>query len=226
MHRTKPLQIYLKPGIKEDDLLLEVWAACRKSGRPQDIFRRMLRAGLAVMVENGEIPEGVVRTLHLDERVNRNRAGHAPAPLPAAYPHPSFPSPYLPPYWPWPAAAAHPAGAGLRHETSDPSEMRSIPSPAAANPEAKAEGQAGDRPQIQADVPQEARSPTGETDLPKENEADDLERSGEKDNGIRPQSGVRIPVEETVADKAVSEEISEASQDMPAPRRARIGDIM
>src|SRR3546814_8722220 len=122
MQRAKALQIYLKPGIEEDELLLAVWDACRRSDRPQDVFRRMLRAGLTTMVENGEMPDGVVASLHLDERVARRRLRATQASLPPYYqPAAAHPPASLPHgSWPWPTPAA--AGFGIRpgQDRADP----------------------------------------------------------------------------------------------------------
>lgn len=50
--RSRSLQIYVKPGIKEDDLLISVWEAAKKLDRPQDVFRSILRAGLHAMLRS------------------------------------------------------------------------------------------------------------------------------------------------------------------------------
>src|SRR3546814_13030016 len=89
MQRAKALQIYLKPGIEEDELPLAVWDACRRSDRQQDVFRRLLRAGLTTKVETGAMPDGGVASLPLDGRVARRwlratQASTAPYYLPAA----------------------------------------------------------------------------------------------------------------------------------------------
>ena len=63
----------MKPGIREDDILLEVWEACSRLDRPQDVFRTMLRRGLMAMVESGDMPEAVIDTCNLDSLVERRR---------------------------------------------------------------------------------------------------------------------------------------------------------
>lgn len=107
LQRSQALQIYLKPGLKEDDLMLRVWEACRKSGRPQHVFRTMLRAGLIAMVESGDMPESVIEECGLDSLVERRRrrvTRHSDkpqaAPQPEAYPTPPQ---YPPQYAPYPA---------------------------------------------------------------------------------------------------------------------------
>jgi hypothetical protein len=111
MPRSQALQIYMKPGLKEDDLMLRVWEACRKSGRPQHVFRTMLRAGLIAMVESGDMPESVIEECGLDSLVERRRkrvSRHSPAsqqtpiadpysnpyPPQARYAHPSYAASY------------------------------------------------------------------------------------------------------------------------------------
>lgn len=59
MKKTTSIQIYLKPEIEEDSLLIEAWHLCRQRGRPQVVFRRMLQEGLRVMIENGEMPPSI-----------------------------------------------------------------------------------------------------------------------------------------------------------------------
>jgi len=122
MERSKALQIYMKPGIREDDLMLRVWEACRKHDRPQDVFRTMLRAGLRAMYEGGELPDAVIEDCGLDGIFERRRGRSArsrqpdgqtqpqppvqapatpPAPPAPPAPHPQQPY-YYPPYYPYP----------------------------------------------------------------------------------------------------------------------------
>ncbi len=56
MKRARSVDIYLKPGIDEDDQTYAVWQALRARGRPQDVFRRAIRLGLLVMADAGELP--------------------------------------------------------------------------------------------------------------------------------------------------------------------------
>ncbi|MFC4236433.1 hypothetical protein ACFOY8_14605 [Thalassospira xianhensis] len=66
MSRSRSIEIYLKPGVEEDDQIYAVWEALRERGRPQDIFRRMLRAGLRAMVDTGELPRVALGELEVD----------------------------------------------------------------------------------------------------------------------------------------------------------------
>lgn len=96
--------------------MLRVWEACRKSGRPQHVFRSMLRAGLIAMVESGDMPESVIEECGLDSLVERRRRrvsrhtdkAHAvPAPMPQPMPQAD---PYAAPYPPrYPQYPAYPA---------------------------------------------------------------------------------------------------------------------
>lgn len=111
--RSRSLQIYVKPGIKEDDVLIGVWEAAKKLDRPQDVFRSMLRAGLMAMLESGELPESIIDECHLDsvleKRLRRkSRKGGQEQPLHnpvAIYPH-HMP---VPSHWPQVAPSVHPA---------------------------------------------------------------------------------------------------------------------
>lgn len=71
--RSKALQIYLKPGVRDDDLILQVWESCADKDRPQDVFRTMLRRGLFVMLENEELPESVIDECQLDLLLDKKR---------------------------------------------------------------------------------------------------------------------------------------------------------
>lgn len=98
----------MKPGIREDDLLLDVWKSCARNDRPQDVFRAMLRRGLMAMVEAGEMPDAVVEECDLDrllERRSRRRVRGVAAGYPVAA-EPQPPHAYSPP--PHPAPAPHP----------------------------------------------------------------------------------------------------------------------
>jgi len=133
LERSRSLQIYMKPGIKEDDLMLKIWDACRKHDRPQDVFRSMLRAGLLAMLESGEMPEAIIEECNLDnllERKRRRKRKQEPHfPYPAAFPPFGYPVPPLQqppqpmPEWP---AREHPAETPAIRKTqaaeiSDPS---------------------------------------------------------------------------------------------------------
>ncbi len=94
--RTQALQIYLKEGVTDDDLLLKVWNSAKRHSRPQDVFRTMLSAGLMSMLENGQLPEEIIDECNLDmlieKKIRRKRrvetvknGGQPAAPDPAAY---------------------------------------------------------------------------------------------------------------------------------------------
>jgi Predicted membrane protein len=125
LERSKALQIYFKPGLSEDDLMLRVWAAARRKGRPQEIFRSMLREGLVQLVANGKLDESIIDECGLDAIVERRRhrtSKHtdrpsSPPPVPVqpapayGYPgYPHYPHPLQPPA-PAPAPAYHEAPA-------------------------------------------------------------------------------------------------------------------
>lgn len=66
MSRARSVEIYLKPGIEEDDQVHEVWTALRGRARPQDVFRRALRLGIRAMAEAGELPRSAIEALDPD----------------------------------------------------------------------------------------------------------------------------------------------------------------
>lgn len=150
LQRSQALQIYLKPGLKEDDLMLRVWEACRKSGRPQHVFRTMLRAGLIAMVESGDMPESVIEECGLDSLVERRRrrvSRHSDkpqaAPQPEAYPAPPQ---YPPQYAPYPA---YPPQYPRREPTAY------APHPAPAAPDRYYEEERRPPPPVEAPVARE-----------------------------------------------------------------------
>lgn len=63
MQKPKSIQIYLKDDIEEERILLTAWDVCRKRSRPQVVFRRMLREGLRVLIENGELPDSILEDI-------------------------------------------------------------------------------------------------------------------------------------------------------------------
>jgi hypothetical protein len=60
MPRATSIQIYLKQGVEDDDRILALWSALKKSGRPQDTFRRILQRGLEVMIVDGEFSDRII----------------------------------------------------------------------------------------------------------------------------------------------------------------------
>lgn len=120
VERSKALQIYFKPGLSEDDLMLRVWQAARRRGRPQEIFRSMLREGLVQLVANGKLDDSIIEECGLDAIVERRRqrtAKHSDRPAavqqPAApgYGYPAYPPYAPPPVYPEPPQYASPVRA-------------------------------------------------------------------------------------------------------------------
>jgi hypothetical protein len=66
MARARSVEIYLKPGIDEDDQVFEIWSALRSRGRPQDTFRRAIRLGLLSMAQGGELARAGLEVLDPD----------------------------------------------------------------------------------------------------------------------------------------------------------------
>jgi hypothetical protein len=146
LQRSQALQIYLKPGLKEDDLMIRVWEACRKSGRPQHVFRTMLRAGLIAMVESGDMPESVIEECGLDSLVERRRrrvSRHSEKPQ-AVQPDP-YPVQYPPHYQPAPQYPAYPP----QYPTHSP------PPPAPAAPARYYEEERRPLPPVESPAPRE-----------------------------------------------------------------------
>ena len=113
----------MKPGIREDDLLIDVWEACAQFDRPQDVFRTMLRRGLRAMVESGDMPKAVTDACNLEVIVERRkpRGRQEPVEQPAAYP--SAPYSGQPPYYPPQAYPAQPP-QGYYAPQPDPAQWR------------------------------------------------------------------------------------------------------
>lgn len=121
LKRSVAIQLYLKEGIADEDLLLRVWQMAQRKGkaRGQNLFRMMLTAGLMALTENGQMPEEIVEALNLDmlvdKKIRRKRrieearnpqsAAQAHPPASFAYP-PNYPPQFLPqpfptqPYFP------------------------------------------------------------------------------------------------------------------------------
>ena len=66
MSRSRSFEVYLKPGIEEDDQVYDIWSSLRGRGRPQDVFRRALRLGLRAMAEAGELPRAALEIFDPD----------------------------------------------------------------------------------------------------------------------------------------------------------------
>lgn len=68
MPRARGIQIYLKEGIEEDDILLTLWEICKTQSRPQEVFRRMLQKGLREMIKSKDLSDSLIQ--ELTERLN------------------------------------------------------------------------------------------------------------------------------------------------------------
>jgi hypothetical protein len=66
MPRARGIQIYLKPGIEEDDILLRLWEVCKTRSRPQEMFRRLLTKGFYHMVVNKDISDSILEEIGWD----------------------------------------------------------------------------------------------------------------------------------------------------------------
>jgi hypothetical protein len=73
MSRSRAIQVYLKPGLYNDQILLDLWEASREQARPQEIFRTALLLGIDEMIRRGQIPPSIESALDLKERLRRNR---------------------------------------------------------------------------------------------------------------------------------------------------------
>ncbi len=162
LQRSQALQIYLKPGLKEDDLMLRVWEACRKSGRPQHVFRTMLRAGLIAMVESGDMPESVIEECGLDSLVERRRrrvSRHSDKPQ-AAPQAEAYPAQYQPHYPPYPVYPP-------QYPQREPTVFAPQPHPAPSAPVRYHEEERRPPPPVEAPVPrEEARAVAPRPTLP------------------------------------------------------------
>jgi hypothetical protein len=71
--RARSIEIYLKPGVEEDDRLHDTWEMLRDCARPQDVFRRALRRGLLTMAQTGELPVKIVEAMYPGLRIRDRR---------------------------------------------------------------------------------------------------------------------------------------------------------
>lgn len=110
LKRSVSIQIYLKEGIADEELLLRVWELSQRKGkaRGQNLFRSLLSAGLMAMTESGQMPEEIVEALNLellvDKKIRRRRrieeARNPQMPIqppPPAYYPPVYPQPHYAP---------------------------------------------------------------------------------------------------------------------------------
>lgn len=66
----RSVQIYLYPHSEPERVLLDVWDQSKHStGRPQEVFRAILRAGLKAMVEQGTLPYNIIEGCDLERRL-------------------------------------------------------------------------------------------------------------------------------------------------------------
>ena len=61
--RSRSIEIYLKPGIAEDDLIHAIWRSASAQGRPQDLFRRLILLGLKASYASGDLPRAAASVL-------------------------------------------------------------------------------------------------------------------------------------------------------------------
>jgi hypothetical protein len=177
----------VKPGIREDDVLIDVWDACSRFDRPQDVFRTMLRRGMIAMVESGDMPKAVIDACGLDAIVDsiierrRRKSGRGrqetqepvpqyPQPYPTQPPYGSYPP--QPPYAPYPpqgyAGQPDPNHWGQGHERpprqQDYGYDRAAPEPMRPTSDSN-RSQTIDRRAIEEKLPSETPKPT-ETPMP------------------------------------------------------------
>ncbi|EPX78058.1 hypothetical protein [Salipiger mucosus] len=96
MPRAKSVQIYLKPGLEEDDRLLAFWRACQRNSRPQEVFRRLLNVGFAELIDRGEISPKMLSEIQAELQghvVDPLDQPARPARRPAAAPEPDSKDP-------------------------------------------------------------------------------------------------------------------------------------
>ena len=60
------ITLYLKAGIAEDSQILSIWEAASVSGRPQDLFRRLLMLGIRAAHDRGELTHAAEEVLDRD----------------------------------------------------------------------------------------------------------------------------------------------------------------
>lgn len=63
MGRARGIQIYLKEGIAEDEVLLNLWEICKTQSRPQEVFRRLLQRGLKELIKEEELSNEIIEQL-------------------------------------------------------------------------------------------------------------------------------------------------------------------
>jgi hypothetical protein len=89
-HRVEKVQIYLCKDVAREKVALDVWRICSEYDRPQDVFRDILFHGIRHMVDEGLIPEIVLRKA---PEVARMASPHRQQPAP----QPGVPAASVPP---------------------------------------------------------------------------------------------------------------------------------
>lgn len=216
MPRAKGVQIYLKPGLEEDDRLLAFWHACQRHSRPQEVFRRLLQVGLDELCERGEISPRILR------EVDKELAGRPTDPFSA------------PPRERKKAGAAEKPGS--RQQTgeapSQPMAMTSDDTPrepsrplgAAAQPEPEKGGHAMNDHEIEEDRPEQFAEEASET----ESEDRDLLIDDESDTSLQEVEGVTGETETDETSEEREDETGSGETDAGTSKEKYgfIGDIM
>lgn len=70
--RQQKIEIYFKETIPDENKLYLIWEACKKYSRPQEIFRRMLTAGLEQMIKNNEMPQSVLSEIGIVPEIKKS----------------------------------------------------------------------------------------------------------------------------------------------------------
>lgn len=83
--RNTRIQVYLSPSSVADKMVLDLYAAAGDIDKPQELFRRIVRAGIRSLYESGEIPPELVRRARLDRHF---RGATIPTMQPMLYPFP------------------------------------------------------------------------------------------------------------------------------------------
>ena len=104
MPRGRSVEVYLKPGIEEDDLIHAVWREAALNGRPQDLYRRILFSGIRSLYESGDLPRTPAAVVEqsglllarVPPRRPRGRPRKHPLPQPAAQSARASPDPVMP----------------------------------------------------------------------------------------------------------------------------------
>lgn len=91
--RVRRVQVYLTSSVQQERVLLDLWDAAGDVGRPQEVFRQMLLAGMRAMVDQGTMPAHLLRAVPAVAALASPRAAHAPTPYLPPEPEPVTASP-------------------------------------------------------------------------------------------------------------------------------------